>query len=371
MRQLVTIEKIAALYPIPNADFIETAQVLGWSLIVKKGEFKVGDRCVFFEIDSFLPAEPKYSFLGTPKEHLGRLGYRIKTMKMRGVISQGLALPLALFGMSSTDAKIFEKDPEYLQTSLNVIKYDVDLVKSIQGSSPQTGDQSGAFPSFIPKTDEERIQNLPHYFEQYKNMMWEETLKLNGSSCTMFKVEGEFKWYQKILSKLGFTIIVEPHFGVCSRNMALKDNSDIPKGQQKKSNFWDAVRKYGIQEALPVGYALQGELIAPNIQSNHEKVADVEFHVFNIYDIKAKRYLTSDEKAWVKTFLGKAPHIKIVNKKIQIFKECPTLPELLARVDSESINPGTVSEGRVYKSLSVNGLSFKVINNKYLIKCEN
>ena len=76
-------------------------------------------------------------------------------------------------------------------------------------------------------------------------------------------------------------------------------------------------------------------------------------------------------KHGVKTFLGKAPHIKIVNKEIQIFKECPTLPELLARVDSESINPGTISEGRVYKSLSVNGLSFKVINNKYLIKCEN
>ena len=369
VRKLVTIQKIVALYPIKGADFIETAQVLGWSLIVKKGEFKKGDLCVFFEIDSFLPVDSKYEFLGKPKNYLGKPGHRLKTIKMRGVISQGLALPYDLFTQSPDVAFIEGED---WTEHLGVVKYDIDLVKGVQGSSPKTGDQAGRFPSFIPKTDEERIQNLPHYFSQYKDMLWEETLKLDGSSCTMYSVEGKSTWIQKALMWLGFDINVKSKFGVCSRNIDLKDPSEgVPIGQRKTSNFWAAAVKYNIAKTLPTGYAVQGELIAPNIQSNHEKVDDVEFHVFNIYDIRSKRNLTPEERMLMEPYMGQAPHIKVINKAVKIFTECPTLEDLLARVDTASINPGTISEGRVYKSTTVHGLSFKVINNKYLLKCED
>lgn len=385
MRKLASIKRIKSVSPINNADKIELVQLDDWFCIAKKGEFKVGDKAVYFEIDSFLPVEDRYSFLeSSKKEYLGMQGYRIKTMKMRGVISQGLALPLTMF----PEIKGNEDD---VTDVLKITKYDV-ADASPSANSLKSGEASGKFPDFIPKTDQNRIQNLTRYYEAYKDELFEETLKLDGSSCTIYKVKAELSFKDKI--KQFFGVNVESvHFGVCSRNLEIrrpdsttaitdsiitrikstftskKTNSNL---KAKQSDFWNIALKYNIEKMLPVGYAIQGEMIGPKIQDNHEKVSENDFYIFDIYDIVNKRYLSSEDRLNFidKYFNNTVKHVPVVNKAVAIFKECEDINQMLKRVDGESINPGTISEGRVYKMLNNPAITFKCINNKYLVKCE-
>ena len=353
MRKLASVRKVLSLSPIPGADFIERATIDGWEVVVKKGEFQVNDLCIFFEIDSFLPDTPTFAFLGTPCTYEGRSGHRLKTVRLRKCISQGLALPLSSFGFTDLP------EGTDLTDVLNVIKYDNSV--TISGSTPglKAGNPSSSFPSFIPKTDQERIQNLTHYFESYADLQFEETLKLDGSSCTMYKVPSTPKWYERVLRFFGYPIATT-HFGVCSRNLEIK--------RSPTSDFWKVADSYSIESRLPVGYAIQGELIGPRIQSNHEKVTSLQYYVFDVYDISAKRYLLPSERHLFCQHYD-LPHVPIVSHIVSIFKECPDLPSLLARVDGPSMNPDTVSEGRVYKC-TTNHITFKCINNKYLLHHE-
>ena len=352
-RTLTSIQKILKLEPIDGADFIEKATVLGWNVVVKKGEFQVGDKCVYFEIDSFLPNSQIYDFLGTLKNYKASQGYRLKTKKLKGIISQGLALPLSFY----TEFPLDKFGIGYNLTDLlGVIKYDV-AESGIGG-----GIKFGKFPDFIPKTDEERIQKLTGLFTSHNEVFFEETLKLDGSSMTCYKISTPLKWYHKLLNLIGFKF-KSHHFGVCSRNLELKRPSD------KKSDFWSAAMKYNIENELPVGYAIQGELVGPKIQKNHEKVTDLEYYIFNIFDIENDKYLSpTDRVQFVENNLKTSNHVPIVNTNIKILQL--TLDEMLNRVEGQSINSGTISEGRVYKSLDGN-LSFKCISNKYLLKCED
>jgi hypothetical protein len=149
MRKLASIKKIKSVSPISGADRIELVQLDDWFCIAKKNEFNIGDKAVYFEIDSFLPVEDRYSFLESSKrDYLGVQGYRIKTMKMRGVISQGLALPLNIF----PEIKGNEDD---VTDILKITKYDV-ADASPSANSLKAGDASGSFPIFLRKTDQER-----------------------------------------------------------------------------------------------------------------------------------------------------------------------------------------------------------------------
>lgn len=368
MRKLVTIRKIKQINPIIGKDRIVQAIIDGWSVIVKKEEFQAEDLCVFFEIDSFLPIENRYSFLErTRKTFKGQEGYRIKTMKMSGIISQGLALPTSMFNMDSLDIQEHYNNKDDISQFLNVIKYDVAETSQ---TSLAVGNPEGKFPSFLRKTDQERIQNLTHLFDVMQDEEFEETLKLDGSSMTCYKVEkplGYFKektnlFFQPLTDLLGIKSIFEakPHFGVCSRNLELKRSTN--------SDFWKAAIKYNIEQNLPEGYALQGELIGPKIQSNHEKTNDLEYYIFDIFNIHEQRYLTPSERQYMMSgTLQKIPHTPIVDKKAKPLSM--SLEALLKHVEGESINPGTISEGRVYKHLT-SGLTFKVISNKYLLKSE-
>jgi RNA ligase (TIGR02306 family) len=360
MRKLVTIRKIKKLLPITGADFIELAMVDDWSVVVKKGEFIEGSLCVFFEIDSMLPDEPRYSFLGTPKDYLGVPRHRLKTMKLRKVLSQGLALPLSSF------PEVYIQDCSEdgdLSNLLNVVKYEPELTTGY--SSKKSGDGNNntqiKFPSFIPKTDQERIQNLPYYYELYKDHMWEETLKLDGSSLTAFKVVVELTTWQKVKQWFGFKQSAS-RFGVCSRNLELNRGD---------SEFWKIALKNNLDKLLPVGYAVQGELIGTKIQNNWEKVSENQFWVFDIFDIEEQRYLLPKErKDFMEYYLQGVNHVPVMSPSIQIFSECIDFSDLQNRVTGQSINKGTVSEGRVYKSTSIPGLSFKCISNSYLLKAE-
>ena len=359
MRKLVTIKKVDSIHEIPGADFIEACTIGGWTCITKKGEFQVGDKGLYFEIDSWIPATDKrFEFLGKTKLYKNREGWRIRTMKLKGVISQGLLLPLKQF----PEIDISKKDQAEI---LKVEKWEQEEATSNGGL--KSGNPEGKFPQFIPKTDQERLQNLPHYFKMYSEEEFEETLKLDGSSMTCYKVEIKLPWYKNLINKIIPNTFNEYKFGVCSRNLELKRPTD----KQSKSNFWEAAIKYNIEEKLPFGYAIQGELIAPNIQSNHEKVNEVEYYIFDIFDIDLQRYLTPNERHKVmEDILVGIPHVPIVNNNVKIFQECDSYDDFQERVTGESMNKGTVSEGRVYKSTTTPGLSFKLISNKYLLKHE-
>lgn len=362
-RKLATIRSVSKLLPIKGKDRIELAVVDGWSVIVRKGEFGVGSLGVFFEIDSFLPNTEPYTFLGKPTTHQGKQGYRIRTMKLAGCISQGLMLPLSMFTEYGSDVTPAPSIGTDLTELLGITKFDIDLANPSKSQTQVTGQAGGKFPSFIPKTDQERIQNLPHFFEMYKHTYFEETLKLDGSSCTMYKVRNNLTLWQKFTNFIGFTSHAEYHFGVCSRNLELKH----PQPNDKQSNFWFVAGKYSIELDLPIGYAVQGEVLAPNIQGNYEKVHEPEYYIFNVYDIENKRYLPpADARLFVTNNLPSAQYVSFIDT-IAIFAKCESFDELQTRVNSTSMNDNVISEGRVYKSID-GSVSFKCINNEYLLQ---
>lgn len=366
MRKLATIRKITNIVPIKNCDNIALGIVDGWTVIIKKSEFSIGDSCVFFEIDSFLPLEPRYEFLKKTTKFDGKEGYRIKTMKMKGVLSQGLALPLSMFPEVSTN-------DDDVTTKLNVIKFDLEQFYGANTAGPRER-KYGSFPTFIPKTDQPRIQNMTHMFLTHKGTTFEETLKLDGSSMTCYKIPNKPTLFQRVLSFFGKKLPAYK-FGVCSRNIDLKPSDNKvqvfdnfgKKSVYSQSDFWATAIKMDIENKLPIGYAIQGELIGPSIQANHEKVSSLDYFVFDVYDINKKQYLTPEaRREFCKQ--NNIQHVPVTNTNSTPLQM--TLEELLAHVDTESMNPGTVSEGRVYKSNSYPTMSFKVINNKYLLKHE-
>jgi RNA ligase (TIGR02306 family) len=260
MRKLVTVQKILDIQPIQNADSIEVSTIKGWHCVVKKGEFKIGDKCVFFEVDSFVPAIKQFEFLGEPRVVMlvdgQHTGYRIKTIRLRGQISQGIVLPLSEFSQLSD----YEEDIE-CGGLLGVVKYEKPIPANLQGQ------MKGNFPSFIPKTDEERIQNCPYVLDEYKDVDFVVTEKIDGTSATYYKKDGVF--------------------GMCSRNWEMKPED---------SNVYSMIaKKYELESWLPDGIAIQGEIVGPGIQGNKLKLGEQKLFIFNVYNINTGKYLTPEE----------------------------------------------------------------------------
>lgn len=362
-RKLVSIRRVKALEPIPNADNIEVARVDGWQCVVKKGEFKEGDYGVYFEIDSFLPIEPRYEFLRKgcyKKLSNGEEGFRLRTIRLRGTLSQGLILPLRLF--PECDAlwegqeieKYLDQD---LSEGFDVKKYEPPIPPNLAGVC------KGMFPSFIQKTDQERIQNLPEYFELFKDMEFEETEKVDGTSTTYYINEGEF--------------------GVCSRNLELKESEG--------NTQWRIARELDLENQLKKlkrNIALQGEMVGEGIQGNPYKLFGQHLFIFDIYDIDKRRYLTRKERlpiyleisdSLLNTENGEIKslllhHVPTIRNNVKVFREHSAIDELLLRCEGESfLNSITQREGLVYKSCEIypptgNIVSFKVINNWILLE---
>ena len=367
-RKLVTVRKISALTDIPGADLISLSTIDGWQVIVKKTEFSVGDACLFFEIDSFLPLEPRYEFLKKTTKFDGKEGYRLKSMKMRSCLSQGLALPLSMFP-EITNPK---EDFDYAE-KLGVIKYDNEIQAYSGKPGLKSGKARGSFPSQIPKTDQPRIQNLVTYFSTMTDEEFEETLKLDGSSMTCYKIAYIPTRWEKFKSFFGFKY-QDNHFGVCSRNLELKrtaNNVQTFDNQGKvsvydQSDFWATAIKYDLESKLPVGYAIQGELIGPRIQANHEKVSELEFYCFDVFNINTGSYLLPQDRREF-CALHNIPHVPVISTHSTPLQL--GLEDLLKHVEGESMNPGTISEGRVYKHIS-KPITFKAISNLYLLRSE-
>lgn len=340
-RKLASYRRISAVDSIPNADNLEVVTVDGWKVVTKKGEFKPGDGCIYFELDSFLPVWPCYEFLRKSSyrsvENYGE-GFRIKTAKLRGQISQGLVMKPEDIGGTVADAIIYDSTmPFDLTDVLEVRKWDPPI-----GAAQLAGDVAGRFPSDVPKTDQERVQNILGYINQHHHDdTFEVSLKLDGASMTVFFNNGKF--------------------GVCSRNWELKPSDD--------NTYWQVARKLDLEKKLTAfgfNFAIQGELMGPGIQKNREALKEHTFYVFDIYDIDTQTYLPSDKRMWVTSLLG-LKDVPIVSFDM---KPKETIDEYLALADCPSISH-PIAEGVVFKSNEHPEFSFKVINNNYLLKCED
>jgi RNA ligase (TIGR02306 family) len=345
-RKLVTIRIVSEIKPIPGAYRIEVAVVDGWDCVVNTGKFSAGDRCVYFEIDSFLPMEERYEFLrkySYRKLSDGREGYRLKTAKFRGQISQGLLMPLKDY--PELDVKAFKEDSD-LSDFINVTKYEPPIPANLAGLV------KGPFQSFVQRSDEERIQNLPEYFGKYKDALFEETEKLDGTSCTYYWNDGAF--------------------GVCSRNLELLETVD--------NTQWQLSREMNVKESLAAlnkNIALQGEIVGPGINKNTLRLPGKRFCIYNIYDIDLRRYQTPDERKETVESLNndKIGHVPVLNEKIDIFARAVNIKELLKYAKGRSkLNPERDREGVVFKSHFLDGnrniVSFKVLSNDYLLEEE-
>lgn len=324
MRKLATVRKILDIQPIPGADAIECATVDGWKVVVKKGEFQVGQLATYYEIDSWIP-EPIAPFLCKDKrEFNGVPGARLRTIKLRGQISQGLLLPVPDGAIKGDD----------LTETLGIQKYEASIAAQLSGIA------RGNFPSFIPKTDQERVQNLRLALETWSltGLEWEVTEKLDGSSMTAYLWQGEF--------------------GVCSRNLDLKEEAT--------NSFWRSARANDLETVLRDAgrqLALQGELIGPSIQGNPYALAEHEFRLFDIYDIDSACYMNADERA---EFIGGTgiQHAPVLLRH-DLFGQ--SIESLLEFAEGKSeLNPMADREGVVFKCLA-SDTSFKVISNKFLL----
>lgn len=272
MRKLASIRVIHDLKPIDGADKIELATIDGWQVVVKKGEFQLASRCVYFEIDSLLPERPEFEFLRKccyvdEKKSKNGSGFRVKLTRMRGHVSQGLALPLDVFGEEFNEKYIVAPVGTDVTEVLGVKKFEEILPAHLSGIA------RGAFPSFVRKTDLERIQN---YYGDLKSSgsykdFWEGTIKMDGASMTVYWNDGDF--------------------GVCSRNINLKETDE--------NTYWNVARDLKLREKLSkIGrnVALQGELVGPGIQKNVWGFPCHEFLLFDIWLIDEQRYMNPIER---------------------------------------------------------------------------
>lgn len=333
-RKLASIQKISKITPIKDADKIELATIMGWNCVVKKGEFKEGDFGVYFEIDSYLPVENRYSFLKKIRKHplLGE-GFRIKTMRMRGELSQGLILPIETFPEIIKSELIEGTD---LTEKLKVKKWE-EIEKN--GS---VGALRGSFHPVISKTDEPRIQSSLRLLEAIYKKPYYISEKIDGTSITIVKEDGELNAYSR-------------------NNKFVFETSAIKEWMDSK----------GITEVL-MNYdgniAIQGEFYGEGIQSNPLRIKGKDFRFFNLRDPKTnQRY---DYKDWNKILEAIGLTDKLLSVKIEEEGDSfeYTLEELLEKAKGK-YTPYIPREGIVIRT-QTDGISFKVINNDYLEKWE-
>ena len=331
-RKLASVVKIVDIQPIVGADAIMVAKVKGWNVVVKKGEFNVGDLAVYYEIDSFLPVRPQFEFLR--KSSFKRMGtaegYRLRTIKLRNVLSQGLLTPIP-------DGILDPKEGDDLTEALDIVKYEPPIPAQLAGKI------KGTFPSFIPKTDEIRIQNFESEvgFSPVGERAYV-TEKLDGTSFTCYFNNGVF--------------------GVCGRNWELSETDDNSLWRMAKVlELKDKMTKHG------KNIALQGELIGAGINGNLYGMSDHKLFFFTGYDIDKGRRMFFDELEWV-LFGLQLQMVPVLEKYgFVIPNESNIVDYMLKYAEGKSVlNMEVDREGVVVRGLEKE-FSFKAISNTYLL----
>lgn len=377
MRKLATIQIISNLKPIEGADKIEVALMenLGWECVVKKGEFRVGDKIIYCEVDSVLPDKPEFEFMRGRK-------FRVKTIKLRGQVSQGLLLPIHLL---SEKASIDRSQPgDDVTEMLEITKYlsqsereefnEIARRKAIEKSRFKkfmmryswvrrlflTRKKRSGFPYWVSKTDEERIQNIPHVISQFADHEVYITEKVDYQSVTFTG-----KMLPRFNGLLGKLIPLKRYqFVVCSRNMTTNDKSTL---------YWKIAEKYGLEKILKENPTLtiQGEQGDTKVQGNKYGIKGPELWIFNIIDHEKNYYFDWEE---IKAFCWKynltcVPELRF---NIPLKSIGSTVPELVEYSKGRSLLADIQREGIVVRCIKDGKklLSFKVINPDFLLKYE-
>lgn len=370
MRKLATIRKISDIQPIEGADRIQLAIVDGWKTIVQNGKFNIGDFCVYFEIDSLIPETNEvFSFLQTTKKFEGKTWKYLKTIRLRGQISQGLILPID--ELQEVKEIVGENPQDFLDydfsEALGVVKYEPPSDLAVSGQA------KGSFPSYIRKTGENRIQNVFEKLkENYADIEFVPTLKMDGSSLTVCYVNDPVFFVGRSEDTEGLTEQV----WVGSHNNVLKE-PQIVDGEEivRKNGFFEAVDSINLREKLAnwcrendTQIAIQGELLGPKIQGNFEQFNDFTFRAFYVYFVKEARRATPDEFRKICNEIG----VTMVKEyePIKVFQVFKNVDEILDFAEGES-EYNNIREGLVFKSnVLVNGepLTFKAISNSFLLR---
>ena len=381
-RALAYIQHVTNIRPIDGADNIEQCNVLGWNLICKKGEFHEGDPCVYIEIDSKVPEREEFEFLRAK-------GFKVKTMKLGkfNCISQGLAMPQSAFkelaglseGTDVTDilgikysvqednARKSNGDPNAKYKSMAARHQKIFKKKWARWMMRRSWgrkvmffffgkkkDNPRGFPSFVSKTDEERVENQPWRISDGKTYI--ATEKLDGTSCTYAlerKGRNKFEFY------------------VCSRNVRQQDEKQ--ECYHDHNIYWDLAFKYNIEQHLKdilnqfpklKWVCIQGEGVS-SVQGNPLKLKEDDLYVFNFKDSERGRY---------NSIIGRAIIEKMGMKWVPILGKVQmpnTMEELKALATGKSkVNPDVMREGIVYRSLDGSD-SFKNVSREYLLKHNN
>ena len=344
IRKLASVQVVWKIEPIEGADRIELAHVLGWQCVVNKGQFKPMDRAVYFEIDSFLPIRPEFEFLRSSSYKnspiLGE-GFRLRTMRFKGQISQGLLLPLSVFADIPDDARTGSN----MTSLLGVRKWE------IEERATTGGNVIGELPFDVPHTDEPRVQAYPDLIQAFGGLEYYISTKMDGSSHSLsLDTDG---------------------FHVAGHNYEYKDDdSNAFYRLAKARGYEDKMRRYVVDNAIAV-LTIQGEFCAPGIQGNRLKLSRPEWYVFTVrvngHRVGLNRMLDICKALGMNT-------VPIEEVGADLPSKYPTVEALLERADGDYPNGGK-KEGIVIRptepvfcDITSAPLSMKVVSNKYLLK---
>lgn len=350
MRKLASIQTVNSVEPILNADAIEKIRVLGWWIVAKKGEHKPGDKLVYCEIDSLLPERPEFEFLRASSYKPAQTdvtgavilpaGFRIKTVKLRGQVSQGICFPLAILPPGAPT-----EEGADVTEHLGVLKWEPPIPVGMGGKV------KGSFPGFLPKTDETRVQVLEPVIQKHKGKTFYLTEKLDGTSFSAFLRQGEF--------------------GICSRNLWMDeaDESNVLARVARALKLEEKLRM--AREQLGHDVAIQAEVIGPGIQKNKYGLKEVTLRVFSLFNVDAYQLVDHATKISMLAEMGLEPVPQLGTIVLN-----HTVDELVAMSEGTSVlNPQVQREGIVLRPLveeydeDIGGrLSFKAINPKFLLK---
>lgn len=332
MNNLATIQRVKNVRSCPNSDNLDLVQVLGWQVVVKRGEFAEDSLCVYISIDTILPEQPAFEFLRN--KH-----FRIKPIRLRGEASAGIVFPLSILGTFGYDFRGPVMEGVDVTNVIGVKHYEKPMPAELAGQA------FGTIPGFLIVTDEDNLRSYPEAVPELHSHPYYITRKEDGSSGTFFIRNGEF--------------------GVCSRRIHLKEN--------ESNGFWKMARKYNIEQALRTAFpdrdiAVQGEVVGPGIQKNNLGLKEMELRIFNVFDIKSRYYLDY-EKLVAFTTTYNIPMVPLIEES-NIFSY--TLEGLIKMANEQKYPTGGPAEGIVirpkeeFHSPTLNkAWSGKVLNENY------
>lgn len=326
---LATIKKIDDIRPIEGADSVVQLIIEGWSVVAKLGQFAIGDRCVYIEIDTILPEKPEFDFLASKK-------YRIKTCKIRKTLSQGIAFPLSILPGDSYNY-ILEQD---VTDIIGVVKYETPIDVSLGG------DTKGKFPIYVNKTDETMIQSVKSVIDELRGNNYYIATKIDGTSSTYLYTEKE-------------------GYKACSRRLEIGEGGNVYWNIGVKYNLAEKLQKYF--EETGIELCIQGEIAGPGIQKNRLMLKEHKLFVFDVFNIKEQKYMGFDQMLAICDEFG----LETVPIE-EIGTNFPYTLEQMIEYAKGYYNSGKRKEGIVVRPIAemfsqrLHGrLSFKVINNEF------